>query len=357
MAGFHRVLVLALVAGALAGCASNLPELPPAPMGSPAPPPDRTEAHEGLSISASSQPAPPQLASVEIPASAHPSSPNTLRVGPGEKYPRPSAAAVAASTGDTIIITAGHYTDCAVWKAGGITIAGEGEVVIGGTVCGGKGLFVVDGDNTSVRGITFSGAHSADGNGAGIRGEALNLTVENSVFLGNENGILATTAQSGTVIIRNSRFEGNGSCTQSCAHGIYIGHVALLRVENSVFRKQHSGHHIKSRALRTELVGNTLEDGPDGDASYLVDIPNGGALSMTRNTMQKGPRASNPDIAISIGEEGANNPTPEIVLEDNSFVNDLPHRVIFVRNLTGTTPKLTRNNFSGRVVPAGSPGA
>lgn len=278
----------------------------------------------------------------------------TLKVGPGERYAQPSEAAAASWTGDTILIAAGHYDDCAIWKASGLTIAAEGEVVIAGKVCGGKALFVIDGDNVTVRGITFAHASAEDGNGAGIRGEGGNLVIENDVFLDNQNGILTTAAPSATLTIRDSRFEGNGSCVQGCAHGVYAGRMALVRIENSVFRRQHSGHHIKSRALRTELVGNTIEDGPEGDASYLVDIPDGGALVMTRNTLQKGKHASNPDIAIAIGSESASNPTPEIVLKDNMFTSALPHPVTFLRNLSNVAAQLDGNTFSGLVVPVDS---
>jgi hypothetical protein len=59
-------------------------------------------------------------------------------------------------------------------------------------------------------------------------------------------------------------------------------------VTNSRFFDQHIGHHIKSRALKTVLIGNTIEDGPRGTASYEVDIPSGGSLIMQDNTLEKG---------------------------------------------------------------------
>ena len=64
----------------------------------------------------------------------------------------------------------------------------------------------------------------------------------------------------------------------ACAHAIYIENVDLLRVESSHFSNTRQGHSIKSRALRTEVIGCTITDGPDGTSSYLIEAPNGGAL-------------------------------------------------------------------------------
>lgn len=326
-----RLLATAGTAIMLASCASNLPELPPAPMGEPVRP----------SLGATTP---------DIPAT------RTLKVGADEVYKQPSAAAAAAFKGDTIIIDAGHYTDCAVWKADDLTIQANGEVVIDGPVCDDKGLFVIMGRNAVVRGITFRGATSSAGNGAGIREHGETLTVENSTFLDNQNGILAATAKSGTVTIRNSRFEGNGTCVQEkmgCSHGIYIA-AGLLRVENSTFKRQREGHHIKSRSERTELVGNTIEDGADGTSSYLVDLPDGGSLVMRNNLLQKGVKAQNATCAITIGEESTRHPTAELILENNTFRNDLPTAVVFLRNATGTRPQLSGNILQGHVIAVGS---
>jgi hypothetical protein len=282
----------------------------------------------------------------------------TLRVGPGEPYKQPGAAAAKALRGDTIVIDGGHYA-CAVWNADDLAIVADGDVVIEGAVCEDKGLFVINGRNATVRGITFRGAKSSAGNGAGIREHGETLTVENSTFLDNQNGILAATAKRGTVTIRNSRFEGNGTCIEEklgCAHGVYIA-AGLLRIENSTFLRQLEGHHIKSRSERTELVGNTIEDGADGTSSYLVDLPDGGSLAMRNNVLEKGVKSQNDTCAITIGEESTRHPTAEIVLENNRFENDLPKPVLFLRNRTNVAPQLSGNVFRGPVIPVGAPGA
>jgi hypothetical protein len=192
-----------------------------------------------------------------------------LEVGPGRPFGLPSATAAAAQPGDVIRIAPGTYEDCAVWRADGIVIEGEDfeRVVIGNRICNGKGAFVITGNDVTVRGVTLAGARSADGNGAGIRAEGVNLTVERVRFLSNENGILHAGVRRGALIVRDSVFIGNGSCKQDCAHGIYAGPLELLRVERSRFLATQEGHHVKSRAYRTEVVDCDIEDGPEGTAS------------------------------------------------------------------------------------------
>jgi hypothetical protein len=65
-----------------------------------------------------------------------------------------------------------------------------------------------------------------------------------------------------------------------------------LRVEHSRFFDTQVAH-IKSRAARTELIDNHIEDRPDGTASFEVAIPNGGAVVMTGNVLGKGPKNQN----------------------------------------------------------------
>ena len=281
-----------------------------------------------------------------------------LDVGP--KYPlkTPSAAAAVARPGDTIMIQPGDYFDCAVWAADRLTIAGAGPgVTVTDKTCEGKALFVVQGNDIRIRNITFTRARVPDGNGAGIRAEGRNLTVENSRFVNNETGILAGDNPGSTVAISNSEFDGNGKCADACAHGVYVNHVALLQVTGSKFFRTKMAHSIKSRALHTVLRDNVIKDGPEGTSSYLVDIPNGGSLVMEGNILEKGPKSSNDGAAVVIGAEGVAQPTTELRIAGNKFTNDLSRRTIFVRNVTATPAVLTANTFTGKVEPLSGDGS
>jgi hypothetical protein len=274
----------------------------------------------------------------------------TLMVGADQQYKQPSDAARAAHAGDTVKIAPGTYFDCAVWTQNRLTIEGTASgVVLTDKTCQGKALFVIHAAEVTVRNITFQRARVPDGNGAGIRAEGINLTLENDKFLNNEEGILAGNNPTSSIIIRDSVFEHNGACRNGCAHGVYVGNIALLRIENSRFFDTQVAHHVKSRAARTELVGNHIEDGPDGTASYEVDIPNGGALVMTGNVLEKGPNAENHSAAVMIGEEGVSQPTPELTFKNNTFTND-GHPTAFVRNITATPADLIGNIFKGNEI-------
>lgn len=285
----------------------------------------------------------------------------TLEVGAGRTYKQPSEAIAAAQPGDHVVIAPGEYFDCATSRAANLVIEGQGDadkVVLTDKTCGGKALLIVQGDHTTVRNLTLTRARVPDGNGAGIRDESPNLTVEGVRFINNQNGILSGV-QGGTITVRDSLFDRNGACPEGkgCAHGLYAGESALVHIENSRFTGTKEGHHIKSRALRTEVLGSTIEDGPEGTASYLVEAPNGGGLVVRGCTMEKGPNASNHSAAIVIGAEGVTHPTPEITIENNTFRNDMSGPTVFVNNLTATEAALRGNRLIGQVRPLSGDGS
>lgn len=282
-----------------------------------------------------------------------------LVVGPDQKFSLPSEAIKAAAPGDTIRIEPGTYNDCAQWMKDNLTVEGVGTgPVLSQNICQRKGIFVIDAANATIRNLTFEGAQSDEGNAAGVRAGGDHLVVENCTFRNNQNGILTANKPGATIVVRNSTFDGNGACLpdKGCAHGIYVGHIESAHIENSHFIASKTGHHVKSRAKRTELVGNTIEDGPDGTSSYLVDVPNGGSLIMTGNTLEKGPGSENPTAAISIGEEGGNRPPGEIVITGNTFTNDGLH-TIFVQNKSKSHVRLSGNVLKGPVKKLTGPGS
>ncbi len=279
----------------------------------------------------------------------------TLEVGADKEFKQPSAAIGAAKSGDTVSIQPGEYFDCATVRASKLTIEGVGDpekVVLTDKVCGGKGLLIVTGNGTTVRNLTLTRARVPDGNGAGIRNEAPDLTVERVRFINNQNGILSTPSEAGTIIIKDSLFDRNGTCANGggCAHGLYSNLAHVLHIEGTTFTGTKNGHHIKSRGERTEIIGCTIEDGEEGTASYLVDISNGGSLVMRGNKLEKGPEAENHSAAVAIGAEGVTQPTREITIENNTFRNDGGYSTIFVNNLTATDAMLRGNVMSGSSV-------
>ena len=273
----------------------------------------------------------------------------TLSVGEGQQYKLPSEAIARAQDGDTIAIAPGEYFDCAVVARSNLTIQGTGPgVVMTDKACAGKGILVTQGSGITVRNLTLTRARVPDQNGAGIRSEGKKLTVEGVRFINNQNGLLAAGTGDDTLTIRDSEFTGNGTCEKACAHGMYVGQYGLVRIERTKFSGTKQGHHIKSRALRTEVIDSEISDGPDGTASYLIDIPNGGSLVVRNSRFEKGPNAENHTAAIRVGAEGVTQRTDEIVVEGSSFRND-GQKTIFLDNLTATEAVMRGNTISGPV--------
>ncbi len=285
--------------------------------------------------------------------------PSVLEVGPARGIKSPGRAMAEARSGDTVRIDPGVYRDCAVVKGNRVTIEGAGPgVVLTDRICAGKAILVTQGNDITVRNLTLQRAHVPARNGAGIRAEGANLTVDHVRFLDNENGILAASNRGSTIRILDSDFERNGTCEgpAGCAHGVYGNSIALLDIENSRFFDQRMGHHVKSRARSTVVRNSRIEDGPDGTASYEIDVPNGGDLLVEGNTIEKGPKATNRSAAIAIGEEGTNQPSRLQVIRDNNFTNNNPRQTVFVHNSGPVPVRLEGNVLRGDVVPLQGPG-
>ncbi len=273
----------------------------------------------------------------------------TLEVGEGKTYTSLAAVAAKASDGDTVRIADGEYFDCGIFRQSNLIIEGTSaeHTVLTDKACGGKALLVIGGTNVTVRNITLTRARVPDDNGAGIRAEGGDLLVDHVRFINNQNGILSNDGNNTHIVVRDSYFEKNGICEQYCAHGIYAGHIALLRVEHSVFRNTRQGHHIKSRAARTEVVNSDIADGPDGTASYTIDVSNGGGVLVSGNTLEKGPKSENHGSFIIVGEEGITQRTPEIVVENNKVTLDGGYPSFLLNNGTATEAKLKGNKLTG----------
>lgn len=293
------------------------------------------------------------LASLPTPLTA-----KTIHVGPGRMVTDAAQAALLARDGDRVLFDPGTYTGCAIWRASRLIIeAPRPGAVVTGPVCIDRAFFVFFGNDILVHGMAFEHARALRHTGAGILMEGANLTVEDSRFIDNENGILAGGPSHSTVRVRHSWFQSNGSCEGACAHGLYIGMpIARLEVMGSVFLDTRIGHHIKSKAAITLLWENRIEDGRTGTASYLVDLPIGGDAEIVNNVFHKGIRSDNQEAAISIGAEGGWRHTQVLRIRGNRFTSDLPEPVRFVRNGMSVPAQVKGNVFQGRVIPLDGPG-
>jgi Ca2+-binding RTX toxin-like protein len=246
----------------------------------------------------------------------------TLTVGSGKQFSTIASAIAASSDGDVIAVDAGTYTNDFATIAKKISLHGVGGVVhMTATVAppNGKAILVTRSDIT-IDHFEFSGTKVADMNGAGIRYEGGHLTVTNSYFHDNQNGILGNSVAGGTVTIRNSEFKHNGA-GDGYSHNLYVNGIAKLTVENSWFHDAVVGHQIKSRALETVITGSRITDDA-GNGSYSIDLPNGGRAVLSNNVIQQGAGSQNPGI-VAFGEEGNLRADTSLQMVGNVILNDL----------------------------------
>lgn len=220
---------------------------------------------------------------------------SVLTVGPGKQFATLSAAVVASHDSDTIQVQAGTYTNDFATINTRITIEGVGGMVnLVATVPppNGKAILVTNTDVT-LDNISFSGAKVADGNGAGVRYQSGNLTINDCYFYNNQDGLLAADNPSGSITINNSEFSHNGA-GDGFTHNLYVGKVGTLTINGSYFHDAVVGHEIKSRALTTIIENSRIIDGPTGSASYSIDLPDGGKVVIRNNIIEQGPASQIP---------------------------------------------------------------
>lgn len=266
-----------------------------------------------------------------------------LWVGAGEAFTRLKDAIAQAGNGDTIFIRAGVYENDFATINREISIIGVGgpvELRASVPIDNGKAILVTNADVT-IENITFSGAKVTDQNGAGIRYQAGDLVIRNSLFINNENGILAAANPAGTITIENSEFAFNGF-GDGRTHGVYVNQLAKLTITDSYFHDTKVGHHVKSRALETEITDSRLDDGA-GNSSYSIDLPNGGNALIHGNTLIQGAAGQNRTM-INYGGEAGTNPGA-LLIEDNVFVNFRAAGATGVSNRIANNVTLDDNTF------------
>lgn len=269
-----------------------------------------------------------------------------LWVGPNESYKTLASAVAASRAGDVINLRPGEYVNDFAVISHDLTIVGTGggaHLRATGNIPNGKAILVTKADVT-IENVEFSGAQVHDRNGAGIRYVEGDLVLKNTHFHHNQNGILGGKAVDGSIRIEDSEFDHNG-IGDGRTHNAYVGHVRELVVENSSFHDAVVGHNLKSRAEITTITDSRFEDGPRGSASYGIDLPNGGVVTLEGNTIQKGPHAENDDL-VAYGAEGRLHDDNAVILRDNTFISDMGHRpTTAFRNYTDADAGVEGNTF------------
>lgn len=116
----------------------------------------------------------------------------------------------------------------------------------------------------------------------------------------------------------------------SLPHLLYVGRIARFAITGSRFENGYRGHLIKSRARRSDILDNHIVDGPRGEASYEINLPNGGIAHISGNTIGQSDKTQNP-VLISFGAEGNVWPENALLLEGNTLISDYLPSGLFLR--------------------------
>ena len=267
----------------------------------------------------------------------------TLLVGPSEKIRTISEAARVARDGEIIEIQPGEYPgQTAVWTQHNLTIRGGADrpvLTANGKNAEGKGLWVIRGGKVHVENLEFRGARVPDGNGAAIRFERGDLTIQRCAFADNEMGILTANRPEMTLTIRDSEFSDAPRHAGDLHHLLYVGQIGRFTLTGSRFANGYRGHLVKSRARENHVRYNLLADGPAGHASYELEFPNGGMAFVIGNVIAQSATSDNPTL-VSYGAEGPHWQDNALYFTHNTLVND---------QHVGTFLKVWSENFPGGI--------
>ncbi len=264
-------------------------------------------------------------------------------------------AVKALGGGDgTIVIAPGRYPDCAVITGGSITIRAStpSSAIFDGGACEGKATLVVRGSNATIDGLVFQDVRVADHNGAGIRLEHGDLTVERSTFRNSEQGILTADDAAGTVRVSHSTFSGLGGCPGGmCSHSIYVGGYGLLAIDHSRFERGTGGHYVKSRAARTTVTDSSFDDSAGRATNYMIDLPNGSTGTISGNEFVVGQDKENHSAMIAVAAEARVNPSAGLIIDGNkaSRATGVAFSTVFVADWSHEPLKIGSNTLGSGI--------
>lgn len=304
------------------------------------------------------------VSSFALPAEA-----TTWQVGSTQTYTLPSQVKPLVNDGDTIYIDGGVYlNDATKWTKKNLKFIGLGTgnnrtiIRYNGDIPNGKGIFVFETpgtcDNPYLDNIVFDGAQISDpngANGAGIRFQANNITVNNCKFMNCQNGILEGNGSVTTsnVIIQNSEFQNNGYQLQNdptysgYEHNIYISASAdTLLVKNCYFHDPRGqANSLKTRAQRSYILYNLIDEAA-GYGSWELNIAQGGLNIIIGNVIIQGASGANHGI---VGYDAVTNVLEDFYFVNNTVINKFVGNIKFFNTLPASginTYKIYNNIFA-----------
>lgn len=268
----------------------------------------------------------------------------------GRSYASLQAAVNAVgNTRATIRIAPGTWRQCAVQEAGVIIYeaAEPGTVTLAGRACEGKAALVLRGRSAEVSGLIFENIRVPDFNGAGIRLEQGDLTVAQSWFRDSQQGILTASDTSAQLVIDRSTFTRLGTCEGAggCAHSVYTGDLAHVRITASRFEQGRGGHYVKSRATRVDVASSSFDDAAGRATNYMIDLPGGASGQISNNWFVQGQDKENYSAFIAVAAEGRSHDSRALSVfgNDARLAPGVSRNTVFVADWSGEVDGVGEN--------------
>ncbi|MBZ5578607.1 MAG: hypothetical protein LAP40_18760 [Acidobacteriia bacterium] len=276
--------------------------------------------------------------------------PAALSVGPGRTYATPCQALTVAPDGAVIQIDAtGTYSgDVCTVTANNITVKGingRPRIQAAGQSAAGKGTWVFEGNNLTVDTIELTGATNPGNNGAGIRMEGQNLIVLNSYLDNNQEGLSTAPKPGSQIVVQSAEFNHNGF-GDGQTHNVDIASAARFTMQYSYSHNANGGDLVKAGASENYILFNRLTS-EAGTTSAEIDLANGGRSFVLGNLIEKGPSdLSGTALGYLLGGATASNPSSELYVVNNTFVNDKSTSIVFLNIASAdAVPALVTNNI------------
>ena len=189
-----------------------------------------------------------------------------------------------------------------------------------------------------------------------------NMTISNTRISGferaNVNGLFGAGQYSGTLTLNALELDHNGG-PNGPGHNAYIGASQIdpaftVNLSHSWSHDAFYGHLFKSRAQNNIVTANYFQGGlPQPNRkqaeTYLLDIPNGGQVSVRNNIFVKNASGIGANaMSLTFLLEGAVDSRPQSVdIENNTFVT-------YAKTYDGSHPNFPMAFFYPSIVPGTS---
>jgi hypothetical protein len=277
------------------------------------------------------------LLTVLLTLAAAPAPAEVLLASPDDPQRRLEDALQRAVDGDVVELLPGSYRGRIVLvnrrlTLRGVTGQGEKKPVLDGEskVAQSPAIVIVRGGEVTLENLELRGARATDGEGAGVRLEGGRLKLVDCALYDNEHGVVTTADDKAELAIERTQFGQAPRVEGNLPHLLDVGRIGRLTVVGSRFQAGFEGHMIKSRARETDIRYSFIHDGGAGGASYEIDLPQGGVVTLVGNVIGQSPHTRNRTM-VAYAADGVAWPKNALYMAHNTLINNMLTPAWFLR--------------------------